>query len=128
MYTLEKGILPSLARRLALQRCGAWPQQPAGWYTSWQCSWYDGPSRVMGHRPDMEGGCLHNFQSLMLLVNAALVGRAKWGWAEREGPTRRLDLGAVAEDRTLEENRSGAPEGCKAQTLKGEGYESITLR
>ena len=56
----------------------------------------------------------------MPLVNAALVGQG--------GGTRRLDLGAVAEDRTLEENRSGAPEGCKAQTLKGEGYESITLR
>ena len=55
---------------------------------------------------------------MMLLVNATLVGRARWGWAEGECPTRRLDLGAVAEDGFLEENRSDAPEGCKAQPLK----------
>ena len=52
-------------------------------------------------------------------MNAALVGRARWGWAEGEGPTRRLDLGAVAEDGALEENRTDAPENCKAQPLKG---------
>ena len=56
------------------------------------------------------------------------VRLARWGWAEREGPTRGLDLGAVAEDGTLEEDRSDAPEGCKAQPQKGEGHESITLR
>ena len=76
----------------------------------------------------MESGCLHNARSLMLLVNAALVGRARWGWAEREGPTKRPDLGAVADDGTPKGNRSGAPEGCKARPLKGEGRESITLR
>ena len=64
----------------------------------------------------------------MLLVNAALVSRAGWGWAEGEGPTRRLDPGAVAEDRAPEENCSDTPEGCKAQPMKGEGHESITLR
>jgi len=42
----------------------------------------------------------------MLLVNAALLGRARCRWAEREGPTRRLDFGAVAEGGTPEENRS----------------------
>ena len=46
-------------------------------------------------------------------MSAALVGRARWGWAEGEGPTRRLDLGAVAEDGALEEDRSDAPEDYK---------------
>ena len=64
----------------------------------------------------------------MLLVNAALVGREGWKRAERESPTRGLDFGAVAEDGTHEGNRSDAPEGCKAQPLKGEGHESITPR
>jgi len=35
------------------------------------------------------------------MVNAALVGRARWGWAEGESSTRRFDLGAVAEDGAL---------------------------
>ena len=61
-------------------------------------------------------------------MSAALVGRARWGWAEGESPTRGLDPGAVAEDRAPEENRSDAPEGFKAQPLKGEGHESTTLR
>ena len=30
---------PPFSRRLAFQRCGAWPQQSAGWYISWH--WYD---------------------------------------------------------------------------------------
>jgi len=64
----------------------------------------------------------------MLLVNAALVGRARWGWAEGEGPIGRLDLGALAEEGAFEENRSDAPGGCKAQPLKGEAHESATLR
>ena len=62
-----------------------------------------------------------------LLVNAALVRRAKWRWAEREGPTRRPDLEAVAEDAALEEGRSDAPEGCKAQPLKGAGHRKKSL-
>ena len=59
-------------------------------------------------------------------MNAALVGRARWGWAE--WGTRRIDLGAIAEDATLEDDRSDAPEDNKAQPLKGDGHESIALR
>ena len=65
---------------------------------------------------------------MVLLVNAALVGRARWEWAVREGPTWRLDLGAVAEGGALVENRSDAPGGRKTQPLKGEGRIGITLR
>ena len=61
-------------------------------------------------------------------MNAALVGRARWGWAEEEDRTNMLDLGAVAEGGDPAENRSDAPEGNKAQPLKGEGHESTTPR
>ena len=47
------------------------------------------------------------------MVNAALVGRARWGWAEGKGPTKRADLVTVAEDGALEEDRSGAPIGAR---------------
>ena len=37
---------------------------------------------------------------LVFLMNAALMGRARWGWAEGKGPRKRPDLGAVALQRT----------------------------
>jgi len=64
----------------------------------------------------------------MLLVNASCVGRARWGWAEGEGPKKGLDFGAVADDGAPEENRSGVSGGFKAQPLEGEGREGTTPR
>ena len=56
--------------------------------------WPDCPSRP---HPGGAGVVpLRDVQYLVPLVNAALVGRARWGWAEGEGPTRRLDLGPLA--------------------------------
>ena len=55
-------------------------------------------------------------------------GRRPGVWLRRTGRGTWLDPGAVAEDGTPEEDRSDAPEGCKAQPLQGEGHESTTLR
>ena len=47
--------------------------------------------------------------------------------ADGEGPTRRLDLGAVTEYGAPKEHRSDVTEGDRAQPLKGEGHEGIKL-
>ena len=55
-------------------------------------------------------------------------GQGEVGVGREEGPHEKArPRGAIAEDGTSEESHSGAPEGFKAQPLKGEGHESTPL-